>query len=56
MEIQLNVRVMVVHGDMVLCGIANQVLVVREREMGRSSEKVDASSALVDMRDLRVVR
>ena len=30
MEIQINVRVMVVHGKMVLCGIANQVFVVRE--------------------------
>ena len=39
MEIQINVRVMVFQGDLVLCGIANQVLVVREREMGRSSGK-----------------
>ena len=39
MEIQINVRVMEVHGDMVLCGIANQVFVVREREIGRSSGK-----------------
>ena len=30
---------MEVHGNMVLCGIANQVFVVREREIGRSSGK-----------------
>ena len=39
MEIQINVLVMEVHGDVVLCGIENQVFVVREREIGRSSGK-----------------
>ena len=38
MEIQINVRVMV-HGKMVLCGIVNQVFVVREWEIWRSSGK-----------------
>ena len=36
MEIQINVRV---YGDMVLGGNANQAFVVRERDLGRSSEK-----------------
>ena len=56
MEIQINVRV---YGDMVLGDNANRAFVVREQDLGRSSEKeveiqVDAyeqvvPSALVDM-------
>ena len=33
---RINLRVMGVHGDLVLCGIANQTFVVRERYIRRS--------------------